>query len=261
MRFLFAVFSSLVFLLFVRNAVAVSKEKPYTFDELNLVWTANYGEEGEQVYTSSFSKTKWSIPVQVSDAAEHVFHSAATVAGDGSHWVVWTQSEKKKKLLYFSTDKEGQWSKPSQIITGMDDNRNVTIAIDSEGQPFIAWTGVDKTYSDIFWSRIVHDAWSSARKVHGHNKVPDVDPVLWISDNGDITLSWQTFIDGRPVTAFVQWAGKSWVEKEQSFKEKHSAVQELRSKNLPQMPKFIQELYKAEFFYKDKYGTGTIPLL
>ncbi len=261
MRSLFAVLSSLVLLIHVSNAVAVSQTKPHTFDELNLVWTANYGEEGEQVYTSSFSKTKWSVPVQVSSATERVFHSSATVAGDGSHWIVWVQTEKKKKLLYFSTGKEGQWSKPSQIITGMDDNRNVSIVIDSKGHPFIVWTGADKTYSDIFWSRIVQARWSTALKVHGNNKVPDVDPLLWNTDNGGIALSWQTFIDGQPVTAFLQWDGKSWVEKERRFMESHSAVQKLRSKSLPLLPKFIQELYKADFFYKDKYGTGTLPLI
>jgi hypothetical protein len=261
MRPFFAVFFSLVLLSFGVDAIAVTEGQKHKFDELNLVWTASYGEEGEQVYISTFNENNWSLPVQVSDASEHVLHSSATIAGDDSHWVVWVQSEKEKKLLYFSRYEKGQWSKPSQVFTGMNDNRQVTIAIDTKGQPLIAWTGVDESYSDIFWSRIVNDAWSTARKVHSNNKVPDVDPVLWTSDNGDITLSWQTFTDGSPVTAFLQWDGKSWVEKKQSFREAHSMVQKLRRESLPQVPKFIQEQFKAEFFYKDKYGTGSIPLI
>lgn len=259
MRSFFFIFSTLVFLLSVNNSIALSKEKPHTFDTLNLVWTANYGEEGEQVYTSSFAKKKWSIPVQISKTSEYVFHSTGTVAEDGSLWVVWTESEKKKKHLYFSTNKEGQWSKPSQIVTGMDDNRNVTIVTDSDGQPFLAWTGVDKKYSDIFWSRIVQGAWSIPLKAHDQNNVPDVDPALWFTADGDIALSWQTFTEGSPVTAFLQWDGKSWVKKKQRFRESHSKIQRLRSESLPLIPKFIQEQHKTEFFFKDKYGTGTIP--
>ena len=239
---------------------AWSKALPFHFDELSLIWTAAY-DKNEQVYFSTYKNNVWSVPIQISDCKSYVFQATGTIAEDGTIWVVWVQSNKKGNFLYSSTFKKENWSQPKRIITGMDDNRDPVLAIDSSGTPWIAWTAVDDKYSDIFWSRWTGAGWSGALKVHVDNEVPDVNPSLQTNATRDIELSWQTFSDGNPVAVSMQWDGTSWVENSMDFRKRNFVVQKMRSENLPYLPKFIQEPYKANFFYKDNFGAGTIPVI
>ena len=250
---------SILFSILMSGTITCAKEEPFQFDELSLIWTAAY-DEGEQVYFSSYQKNDWSIPVQISDGDSFVFHATGTIANDGSILVVWIQVDKKGKFLYSSTSNKDDWSKPAKIVTGMNDNREVVIAVDSSGVPWIAWTGVDDKYSDVFWSRWTGSGWSNARKAHADDNVPDVHPSLKTSESGDIQLSWQTFSDGNPIAVFLQWDGNTFVESSLNARQKNMKTHKRRTESLPHLPKFIQEPYKANFVYKDNYGTGIIPV-
>ncbi len=167
----------LLVLIMSRMSFAGPEEQTVALQNLQIVWSADYGK-GEQIFVSSFKNKDWSVPVQVSEAKGFVFHPALSVGKDGKQWVLWANTNKKGKTLYFSTASSGLWSKPQAIDTGLKENRNVTVMVDADQTPWIAWTAADKKYSDVFWSRWNGQKWEKPVKAHSDNDVPDLRPEL-----------------------------------------------------------------------------------
>ncbi len=227
--------------------------------EINLVWSANHGQ-GEQVFFSNYQKNTWSIPVQISDSEEHVFQPVSSVGDDGKIWIVWTGLLKNKRLLQFSVYDVSSWSKPRQIDTGMDDNRAATLIIDIDNTPWIAWTATDESYSDVFWSRWNGKNWDVSVKAHSDNSVPDTHPALAVDESGHVVLSWQTYADGKYITVSQRWDGEQWQGLSHVSAQTIRKQKKQKSEELPEIPTFIKERYKAKIFIKDTIGAGAVPL-
>ncbi len=238
----------------------VMAEKPvFHFRALALIWIAPY-DGHDQVYYSQFRKGEWSIPLQVSHTKSFVFNVAGAIAGNGDVLLVWAEESKKGTFLYSSVCKKNHWSKPVRIITGMNDSRDPVMVVDGKGVIWLAWTGVDGSYSDIFWARRLGSGWSEARKVHGDNKVPDVDPVFSIDADGVVALSWQTFSDGNPLAVSMVWNGKAWVGRSLQQRTQDLKNTEKRRKFLPRLPGFVFDMSRATFLFQDKNGSGILPV-
>ncbi|MBU1232558.1 MAG: hypothetical protein KKC77_06680, partial [Proteobacteria bacterium] len=149
---------------------------------------------------------------------------------------------------------------PQQIDTGMDDNRAATLIVDANNTPWIAWTAAEESYSDVFWSRWNGKIWDSPLKAHGDNSVPDIHPALAIDESGQIILSWQTYADGKYMTVSQRWDGQQWQELPHVSAENIRKEKKKKSEELPEIPAFITERYKAKIFIKDTIGAGAVPL-
>ena len=227
--------------------------------ETKLVWSANYGQ-GEQVYFSSYEKDNWTNPVQLSDSAGMVFHSAVSSGNDGRIWVVWSRQEKKRSFLEFTFYSSSGWTQPLEINTGMDSNIAVSVIVDKNNTPWIAWSGIEKMYSDVFWSRWNGQGWDLPVKAHTDNDVPDIDSKLVLDDSGHIVLFWRTFANGKYVTVSKIWDGKQWqIAPHDSEKKIVKKIFHDR-KNMPPIPEFIQERHNATLFIKGNDGAWSISL-
>ena len=87
-------------------------------------------------------------------------------------------------------------------------------AILSDGSWLLVWAAVDGEDDDIWWSRRatrVEDGWSSPKRVHADNPVPDVTPaVLAVPSGALVAWSWYDGRDYRIRTA--RFDGVGWSE-------------------------------------------------
>lgn len=252
---------SFVFFLFFLSNVGNSTESSASFiqeQEVQLAWSANHGQ-GEQVYFSRYINNSWTVPVQVSDSVDFVFKPVSSTGNDKNIWVVWSKQNTRGSFLMFCRY-SSDWTSPRLIHTGMNNNRAVTVVVDKENTPWIAWTGVDDSYSDVFWSRWSDGGWSKPIKAHAGNKVPDIAPRLALDNHGDVILSWQTYDDGKYITAVRKWDGRQWQEVAGELVKDGKPILLFDRKTVPAIPDFIQEPQKASLFIKNSEGAETIPL-
>jgi hypothetical protein len=257
---LILIVSSLCLLLVIPVVSAESMDTTPELQGLQLVFTADYGK-GEQVFYSSYKKNDWTIPVQISESKNFVFHPVSSMGSDGKKWTLWTQADKKGKFLYYSVFSNSRWSLAKKIDTRMNDNRAATLVVDNNNIPWIAWLGEEKKYTDVFWTRWNGSGWDSPVKAHADNKVPDVQPQLALDDSGHVRLSWQTFIDGKYVVV-----SKTWDEQQRRLEKLARPGKSITKKikeqvQLPPLPAFIKEPHKATLFIKTTVGTESVPLI
>jgi hypothetical protein len=251
---------SLFLLLFTPVVHAENTEPLSTLQELQLVFSADYGS-GEQIFFSSYQKNNWTIPVQISDSPNFVFHPVSGIGSDGKIWVVWTQADNKGKFLYYSVFSNSRWSQSKKIETQMKDNRSATLIVDTDNIPWLAWLAVEKTYSDVFWSRWNGSGWDSPIKAHADNNVPDIQPGFSLQESGRIRLSWQTFVDVGYVTASKIW-DQQQSQLEQSVAAAKNAEKKIQERvELPALPSFIKEPHKATLFIKTDVRAEAVPLI
>jgi hypothetical protein len=224
--------------------------------ELELVFSADLGN-GEQIFSSSYSDDDWTIPVQISDSSNFVFHPVISKGPDLKKWVVWTVADTGGKFLYYSVYNGSRWSRAKKIITEIKDNRSAALIVDNANTPWLAWEGAGKKYSDVFWSRWHGSGWDAPVKAHAENNVPDVQPELALDASGNIVLSWQTFLDGKYVTASRVLNGTRGLISVSEKKMKEKIHEQVR---LPALPAFIKESHKATLFIKTKTGSESVPL-
>lgn len=228
--------------------------------DTELVWSAkNYGQ-GEQIYYSSFTKGKWTTPVQLSHSKDLVFQPASSSGTDGKVWVVWSRQDKNRSLLQFSVYNGSKWTPPRQINTGMDSNKAVTVVVDRNNTSWIAWTAIDDIYPEIFWSRWNGQGWDLPVRAHDKNKVPDIQPVLALDESGNINLSWQTYLDGKYVIVSQVWKGQQWQTVSSEFGDNIRKKLIQGDKGSFLVPDFVEDPRKASLFIKRTDGAGSLPL-
>ena len=240
-------------------ALAAPEAGSVPVQDLLLVWSADYGK-GEQVFFSRRKKESWTVPVQISSGKNFVFKPAAAAGNDGTVWVIWTERGRKGSRLQFTVYRNNRWAAPRQVETGLNDNRAVVIAVDRNNRPWIAWTGAKKSYSDVFWSRWNGTGWDAPVMAHAENNVPDVQPELALDDSGQVVLSWKTYDQDGYVTRMRKWDGRQW-QQIQPETEKKSEKKRVRvQKQLPALPEYIKEPYKATLFLRTQEGAWSVPL-
>ncbi|MBU4327326.1 MAG: hypothetical protein KKB91_06225 [Proteobacteria bacterium] len=228
--------------------------------DTKLVWSAkNYGQ-GEQIYYSSFTKNKWTTPVQLSHSADLVFQPASSSGTDGKVWVVWSRQDKNGSFIQFTVYSASGWLQPRQINTGIDNNKAVAIIVDHDNTPWIAWTAIDDIYPEIFWSRWNGQGWDLPVRAHDKNKVPDIQPALALDESGNINLSWQTYLDGKYVIVSQVWKGQQWqtVSNESEKIIRKKLIRGYKGSFL--VPDFVEDSRKASLFIKRTDGAGSLPL-
>lgn len=240
------------------NAFSKSHGSSGEISDIQIVWTDNY-DESEQVYLSHYQKGEWSLPVQISKSNTYVFHAVSGVGSRGKRWAVWTRKDKKNHSLQWSVSSHSNWSPPQEIKSGLPDNRATTMIVDSNNTPWIVWEGARDSYSDIYWSRWKEDGWSAPERIHGANKVPDIEPELFLDSSGKIFLSYQTVQQKRYVTVSKSWDGKKW--KSVAVNPGTSIKQRLfNPKNTIKYPQFIQKDHQATLYLR-RNGTAGSTLL
>lgn len=230
------------------SAFLKSSESPDENSDIQIVWTANY-DESEQVYFSHYQKGEWTLPVQVSKGNNYVFHAVSSVDSQGKRWAVWTCQEKKYHFLQWSTYSHSNWSSPRKINTGLQDNRATTMIVDRNNTPWIAWAGSGDSYPDIYWSYWKQGGWSSPERIHAANKVPDIEPELFLDSSGKIFLSYQTVKNRQYVTVSKSWDGKRW-KNVAGNPGTHIRQRVFNHKNAIKYPQFIQKDHQATLYVK-----------
>lgn len=253
------IWSLVLFFLLVSSALAAPKGNAVPVQDILLVWSADHGE-GEQIFFSHHKEDGWTVPVQISSGKNFSFKPAAAVGDDGTIWVVWTESGKKGSVLQFTVYRNRRWAAPRQIKTGLKDNRAVTIAVDRNNIPWIAWTGTKKSYSDVFWSRWNGTGWATPVMAHAENEVPDVQPELALDESGQPVLSWQTYAGGRYGIRMQRWNGLRWQVLQPGSEKKSVQKRIVMQKELPPLPEYIKEPYKATLFVRTREGSWSVPL-
>lgn len=232
-----------------------------TEQEIKLVWTGDYGQ-GEQVYLSSCEEGIWSPSVRLSDAAGHVFHAAVGSGDDGKVWAAWALQDGQKSYLEYTVFDTHEWKPPQRITVKTGNNTGVSLVVDRNNTPWLAWAGVGNTYTDIFWSRWNGQQWESPAKAHSENSVPDLNPQLFLDDNGEIILSWQTFAreEKKYVTVSQIWNGVQWHPAPAGTGENVNNKISSDHSLLPAIPDFVQDRRQAALFVRSKDGAGSAPL-
>lgn len=252
--------AGIFFLLLSSTVYAEKNAAPASIIELQLVFSADYGK-GEQVYISKYVNGDWTAPVQISQSDGFVLHPVSSTGNDGKIWVIWTQTDKKGKFLYYSVSSDARWSKPEKIKTTMKDNRSATLLVDADNIPWVAWIAIQKTYSDVFWVRWNGVGWTAPVRANSDNNVPDINPRFTLQQSGSIILSWETYRDGGYVTE-----SKMWNKGKRIFETTVSTVVSVHKKmrkgtQIPKLPAFIKEPHKATLFIRTEDGAEAVPLL
>lgn len=82
----------------------------------------------------------------------------------------------------------------------------------ADGTWLVVWAGYDGGDDDIFWSRRRDGVWSSPRRLHGDNRVPDILPALTTdaADTDQALAAW-SFYDGNDYRVrAARFAGGRW---------------------------------------------------
>jgi len=173
----------------------------------DLVWT-QYDGLREEIFLSTYAKGKWEPPVQLTDDNAQNLHPAVDTDANGIQWVAWTAIEDgTSSICAMSINRHNEKSEIHVVSADQPNNIYPTVIIDYDNIPWIIWSATVGTNDDIFFSRYHEHKWQKPQPLHQPNNVPDVRPVVELSDDGLPVVEWQRFIDGGYQDVSSSWQG------------------------------------------------------
>ncbi|MFQ5528027.1 MAG: hypothetical protein ACE5GX_17440 [Thermoanaerobaculia bacterium] len=131
--------------------------------------------------------------------------------GDRMEGVVWLEGTGQDDFSIRASIWNGSSWEHIEIVSPATGRAQLALAstVLDDGTWLVLWAGYDGTDDDIFWSRRVDGEWTSARRVHADNGVPDVLPT--VIAHGDTAHAAWSFFDGADYRVrTARWNGSRW---------------------------------------------------
>jgi hypothetical protein len=222
--------------------------------DVYIAWTGRVGSH-EQVFLSHLEGGHWSKALQLSNSRTMAFWPAVASDGQGRTWAVWSQYDRAdgetSSLYYIRKTGSSPWSRPERINTGLKKNSKAELVVDGHGVVWLAWEGIDDMYPDIYVSSWSASGWTTPRKMHQPNRVPDINPRLMTDEQGAVCLTWKTFTENgyRPLAARLSDTGWMHVAGDCSLL-KQSMQAEVRALRLPSFAAFVEDARQGRVFLR-----------
>ncbi|PIE73910.1 MAG: hypothetical protein CSA20_00920 [Deltaproteobacteria bacterium] len=171
-----------------------------------------------ELYYSRKQKDTWSSPQRI-----HInrgLHVTPVIAADNDHrlWFVWIEQTKTENILRFLFI-DGEKRETGRVMSGEKEQSYApSILIDKENTPWIAWSGIRETLADIYAAHWNKGKWSPAQTVNKANSVPDITPLLGMTEEGKIWVTWNGAREDSTYAHYTAYytAGK-WLVSEKTF--------------------------------------------
>ena len=146
------------------------------------------------VYSSLTNGRTWSSPTQITHTTLNDTQAAATIAPDGTIWLVWTRvnatntSVPYVEQLFYKTLKNGVWSPETQLTNDSNQNFYPNVMVGKDGIVRVLWSKgaagnpyqiFSKTYNGISWTTDKQNVTSSSTDEHA-SMIQDRNGTLWL---------------------------------------------------------------------------------
>jgi len=211
----------------------------------DLVWTQSDGLRNE-IFISSYAKREWSVPVQLTDDNANNLHPAVDTDANGIQWLAWTAVDDGTYSIRTMFISKQQEKSDIQIVSSeLPNNIYPTIIIDHFNVPWVIWSATADTNDDIFFSRFLDGKWQKPQPLHISNDVPDIRPIVDLTEKGTPLVQWQRYMDGGYQSVSSFWMGDKWslpikVDQEDFEEETESEIEQVP---LPDTIKEAQNLF------------------
>lgn len=221
-----------------------------------IAWTEKIDGQ-EQVFLSHLKGGHWSEAEQLSSSQTTAFWPAVASYGQGRTWVVWSQYDRAgngtSSLYSITRTTNGSWSEPERINTGLGKNTKAELVVDGQGIPWLAWEGITERYPDIYLSSWSAGGWTTPLKMNDPNKVPDLNPRLFIDEHGSVCLAWKTFSENGYVPVAECLTGTGWINiPNAGVDEKESMLTDARALRLPPFIDLVQDKRQGRIFLRTR---------
>lgn len=129
--------------------------------------------------------------------------------------LAWAQGEGPREMEIWAADwQDGHWG-PAEQVSPKGPGSQVAakgVVLD-DGSRMLLWAAFDGEDDEILWSRNEVDHWTTPRRLHAENGVPDVMPAVVATESGALVVwSWFDGNDYRLKSA--RWQDGNWIESE-----------------------------------------------
>jgi hypothetical protein len=163
-----------------------------TAPKADLAWPESDGNKAE-IYYNAYRDGHWLGKMQITNNQYNNMHPKIVITADDTVFLVWTALNGMKNKLFYSMKTDGSWTYPKEIETGLKSSIGPSIVLDPKGTPWIAWAGYNGVADDIYVSFWNGTNWSKPQQVNPPDKVPDILPVISLSENKSLVVTWQGY--------------------------------------------------------------------
>lgn len=178
----------------VAETVAESVTDTAAVESAELVWASSTGELNRILY-SEWNGDNWSDPKVIYQSENSTASPALATLADGSKALIWSEQRRRKSVLMWSkrSAAEPVWSTATVFSRLGSENVAPSIVRDLEGSLWVFWSAQKSGYSDVFYTRQLAGDWSQPQQVNQANEVPDIKPLAFVGEQGEIVVEWRSF--------------------------------------------------------------------
>ncbi len=185
-------------------AEAVPVEK-----DIDIVWTKSDGIRPEIFYTSKVAGG-WSEPVMVTDDYYDNMHPVIDRDSGDTRWLFWTAYDNNRTEIRYATGSAGEWESSQTLADELTSNSGPSVVIDENDSVWVVWSASDGGPDDIYYAVNRDGEWSDPRIFHEPNDVPDTLPVVSLTDEGMVSVSWKQVQGDKYVLVTKDYDGAEW---------------------------------------------------
>jgi len=197
-------------LLFVKVAaiavMALSCQAIFAKEYLaEVVWVVK-GEEGEQnhIYFSGFNGEEWELHESpIYSSANSLTTPTIGTSQSGKKILIWSEQRRLKSVLMTkqavyhhsqtSSDVDLLWSEATVFADIGLENLGPSIVFDFNDDAWVFWAASRNKPSDVYFVKSTVLGWADPKRVHAANQVPDNQPIVTVTELGNVHVEWQTF--------------------------------------------------------------------
>lgn len=215
---------------------------------VDLVWAASDGLRHE-LYNATRLGGKWSEPQKITNDNADNLHPCLDTGSDGKKWLVWTAIEQGGYEIRYAVEVGEKWSDPQTLPSGLSSNIAPTVIVDDADVPWIVWSGNDGISNDeIYYTRFIDGKWQKPNLVNKTNDIPDILPVIAITDQGKPQVTWDGYREDNYTKLRAIWTGKGWGPEEVVDTETVKTTEkEVANNKQVDFPDFVEDTRQAFF--------------
>lgn len=125
--------------------------------------------------------------------------------------VAWLEGTWQQDLTVRAATWNGTSWETNELVSGRMSGPQVALSgtVLGDGSWLLVWAGFDGTDDEIYWSRRVDGVWSTPKRLHAGNKVPDITPVVSVAGDSAV-VAWSVFDGNDYRIRTARWQDQRW---------------------------------------------------
>jgi len=159
-----------------------------------LVWVESSTDEHKIMY-SQLAGDKWSKPLMIYISENYITTPTMSTDLDNNKSLIWSE-QRDNNIILMSTRKvpsNTKWAQAKELNDFKAENLSPSIVTDSLNRSWVFWSSNFEGLDDIYYSRQESSQWSSPRRVHANNDVPDIQPIASLDEELNVVVRWKTY--------------------------------------------------------------------